>query len=625
MKFISSILFLTLLYSFNVPAQEKVNPRKEYIETLTLLTNALLTLQVTDQTSPDYGALRCNFHKVFHTRAAEAVFPFMVMYDETGNSKYLNAAKSLGNWVIKQQNEKGAWVEGATRWTGTSNDILLMLSLAYPLIKKDLSNKEKESWKLSIKKASDYLVDFMNPYVASINYLPTTAAALMTANKIVPDIKYVKQAKLLADWTINRMDEAGFIQGEGGRVFKIKYGVDLLYAMDMSLYGLELYAKLNNDKKVEDAVKKSLKKNLNFIYPNGALDGSWGVRCYKWTTYGSKTADGSQVIFTLLANVDKRYVTASLKNARYIRTMMKNGFLGYGPHFWDYMPDKLCIYPTFARAKNFAMAAFFSEDKEVELPEIPSDITGWYKYYPTINTVLARSKNFMITISAYNYHNLTHFKNDENNQAPKGGAACNIWLKDFGFLQTSSQTKYVRGEPEHMPVMPDTVISLTPRIEFTNENGYFTNLYEGDARIKINKTNGAVVEVTTVGELKNKDFLEGGVGYKLTHIVGDNFIEKDVEINFHDEKPVVKIIEPIVNAPQTKIKIISPKKALIEGEKVNIQFEIVEGDFKLSVGDKPDNYFFPFPSMKCYPLQIIVNPPTDGFIQSVKYRLSLEK
>lgn len=617
------LLLSTFIFSTTI-AQEKVNPKEEYIETLTLLCDALLTLQITENTNSNCGALQCNYCNVFHTRSGEAVFPFAYLYEITHEKKYLDAALSIGDWLIKYQNDDGAWEEGATKWKGTTNDILLMMCMAYPILYEKLTDEQKIKWQLSIKKSADFLVPFISPFRCSINYSPTTAASLMAANEIVPDTSYVNRAKVLVDWTIAKMDEAGFIQGEGGKSFGVKYGVDILYEMDMSLGGMAIYAKLNNDKEVEDIVRNSLKKNLNFIYPNGALEGSWGSRCNKWTTYGSKTADGSQIIFTLFADEDQRYAAASLKNSRYIRTMMKNGFLGYGPHFWEYIPEKLCNYPTFARSKAFALAAYYSEDKEIELPKIPSDFDGWYEYYPTINIVLSRSKNFMVTVTGYNYHDLTHTENGPHNQHPSGGAACNIWLKDFGFLQTSSQTEYIRGESEHMPAMDDTVMALTPRIEFINENGYFTNLYETDGRIKVEEVDSAVVEITTTGELKSENYIHGGVGYTLSHIIADDYIEKTVKINFHDMKPTVKILEPIVTGKGTKVKIISSKKALIEGEKINVLFEIIEGDFELSVGDNPDTYFFPFPSIKCYPLQIIVNPPAKGYNQYVKYRLSIK-
>ncbi|MCB9259997.1 MAG: hypothetical protein H6612_11665 [Ignavibacteriales bacterium] len=618
------IILFILFLSINALSQNKINLRSEYLVTLSDLANALLALQINETNNSNFGALQCPSCNILHTRAAEAVFPFTIMYEETKDKKYLTAAINLGNWLIDQQLEEGQWKETPWEWTGTTADQLLMITLAYPLIENELSDSEKIKWKNSIKSAADYLEKYMSPDFASINYNPTTAACMMTTYSLIPDEKYRVKAKQLADWTIAKMDEAGFIQGEAARSFGVKYGVDLGYEMDMSLWGLELYSKLNNDKNVHEIVKRSLEKNLNFVYPNGAIDGSWGSRCYKWTTFGSKTADGSQILFSLFADEDERYATASIRNLNYLRSMIKDGLIGNGPHFWDIMADKLCNYPTFARAKNLALSIFYTENKDYNLPELPSDISGWYKYYPTINTLITRSENFMMTVTGYNYKDLTFTNGGQYNQHPTGGTVANIWLKDFGFLQTSSQTKYIRGEVMHMPVMNDTVIALTPRIEFSNENGYFTNLYEFENRIQIEEIENSLVKVKAVGELKNEHWYQGGVGYSLEHIVNDNYIQKNVEINFHDRNPIVKIIEPIVQDKVTEIKMISPKKAEIIKDIKKFYFEIIEGDVMLSIADQADKFIFPFPAMKVFPLQIIVIKPESGFIQKIKYRLSID-
>lgn len=623
MKSKTAIIISILLLNFSIYAQQTVNLKKDYFETLTVLTEALLSLQENENMSLDFGAISCPSCNILHTRAAEAVFPFAIMYRETNDSKYLSAAKSLGNWLISQQLEEGQWKETPWEWTGTTADQLLMMSLAYPIIEEQLSSSEKVNWKKSIKNAADYLVKYMSPDFASLNYNPTTAACMMTSYQLIPDQKYKDKAKILADWTIAKMDEDGFLVGEAARSFGVKYGVDLGYEMDMSLWGLALYAKLNNDMSVRNAVKKSLEKNLNFIYPNGAIDGSWGSRCYKWTTFGSKTADGSQILFSLFADEDHRYATASNRNLNYLRTMIKDGLIGNGPHFWDIMPDKLCNYPTFARAKNLALSIFYTDKSEFDVTPIPSDISGWYQFYPTVNTLVARSKNFMTTISAYGYKDLTNTNNGQYNQHPTGGSTCNIWLKDFGFLQTSSQTKYIRGETVHMPIMSDTVIALTPRIEFTNENGYFTNLYEFEGRVKVGDAENGLVKIKTVGELKNEQWFQGGVGYSLEHLITDNYIEKTVRIFFHDRNPEVKIIEPFVESEGTEIQIISKKKAIIKGMKVNVMFELISDDFELSIADNADRYLFPFPAMKCFPIVIKVNKPLSGYEQEIKYRISL--
>lgn len=122
-----------------------------------------------------------------------------------------------------------------------------MMAQAYPVIMEHLSAAENEKWRNSIRKSADYLSRVMSPDFASINYCATTTATLMIANQVVPDEKYVVKAKTLAQEVVAKMDEDYFLFGEGGRVFGIKYGVDLAYNMEMSLWGLTIYARLADD------------------------------------------------------------------------------------------------------------------------------------------------------------------------------------------------------------------------------------------------------------------------------------------------------------------------------------------------------------------------------------------
>jgi len=283
----------------------------------------------------------------------------------------------------------------------------------------------------------------------------------------------------------------------------------------------------------------------------------------------------------------------------------------------------VCIYPTFARAKNLAMTIELGQSVQKQDVPLPSDKGNWMKYYPSVDVVLARSENIMTTISAYGYKDITNWGTGKYTHHPSGGSVCNIWVADHGFLQTSSQTRYVRGEPVHMPVGDDSVICLTPRIEFKSKDGYFTNLYECEARMTTRSNSDTVAFVSSIGELKNEKWQQGGVGYILNHTVFNNSIEKSVLVRFHDRMPSVQIVEPIVENIGMTFEVVSPKKVIIKGDKRKFSFEILEGDFEITAGENSENYWYPFPSMKCYPLVINVNPPDKGFEQFVKYSIKI--
>jgi hypothetical protein len=603
---------------------EPVLLRSATYETMTVLVDALISLQVTRPEDPDRGAITCPECAVYHTRAAEAVYPFAVAYERTFDPRYLDAARNVAGWLFRQQKPGGEWLETPWMWTGTTADQLLMLAEAYPMLEPKLSTVERARWKEAITKAADYLVRVMDPAFASINYCPTTAAALMAANAIVPHPAYIPKAERLAHQVLAKMDDEGFIQGEAARAHGVKYGVDLGYEMDMSLWGLGLYARLNRDSVVDRAVRRSLAKNLPFIYPNGAVDGSWGSRCYKWTTYGSKTADGCQILFSLYAEEDPRYVTAAMRNLTYLRGMISGGMVGNGPHYWRLFPGKACIYPTFARAKNLALASKVGPQRRSPTPSLPADKPGWLRVYPTVNVALARSKNFMVTVSAYSYRDPSRTNGGQYNQHPTGGSICNLWAEGGGFLTTSSQTRYVRGEPIHMPVMADSAICLTPRIEYRDSLGYFTNLYEFEGRMSTRSAAESIAIVTTSGELKDEQWLPGGVGYSLTNILFDDAVEKCITLAFHDRRPTVRIVEPIVLDEGTTIERAGTRRVFIRTAKRTFVMDLLEGGAEILPDADNPLYRFPFPAMQASPLIILVPPPLHGPVQKVRYRIGVE-
>ncbi len=622
------IIFVLIILLTQIPCNQpaqKVSLKEESYKTMKGLVDALLKLQIVNETDPDYGALQCPSCKVLHTRAAEAVYPFSVAYKYTGDKKYLKAAIDLGNWLIRQQLSEGEWKETPEEWTGTTTDQLLMMVLAFDVLKNELTDVEREAWITSMYKAADYLTKVMDANFASINYCSTTMATLAMMNHYFPNKKWAQKAKALAREVASKMDDDGFICAEGDRAYGVKYGTDVGYEIDMSLWGMGLYAKLMNDTFINELVKHSLKNHLYFVYPNGSIDGSWGIRSNKWTTYGSKTADGCQILFSMFAHEDARYRTAAIRNLEYLRTMINDGIIGYGPHYLDIFEESPCIYPTFVRSKNLAMTAELGEQEPGVTPPLPTEEIGWVRYFPTVDITLVRTKNFMTTISAYRYKELKKRNKSKYMHRPTGGSICNLWVEDHGFLQISSQTEYHRWEPMHFPDV-EGIFCLTPRIEFENENGYFTNLYEFDSRLSVEqmKTLSRVI-VSASGELSDHKLYPGGVAYTLQHTISDDAIEKMLTLRYHDGNRDVKIVEPIVQQPGMKYELIDNRNVRILGEKREFRFEVLDGNVKLELGKNESKYWAVFPSVKCYPIVLLVQKPEQEFKQKITYRIRILK
>jgi hypothetical protein len=622
LKLYKALFVIFFLLLNNILVAQNIYPKKEYAATLHQLADALLKRQMKDATNPDFGGIWCEHCHVWHTRAAEAVFPFTVMYLITKDKKYFTAAKNAASWLIKQQQPNGSWKETPEEWTGTTTDQLLMLLLSYEKISTYLDDEEKNTWKSSMKKAADYLESVMRPEFASINYVATTTATLAKAGTIFNNESYLLKAKELAHRAVSKMDDDGFLNGEGGKSHGNKMGVDLGYDMEMSLWGLGLYAKITNDTLVNNAVKRALKNHLYFIYPDGSMDGSWGIRSNKWTGYGSATSDGCQALFSLYADIDPRYSTASIKNLQFLRKNIQDDLIGYGLQHGEIFDTPPCIYPTFAKAKNLALA-YELENKEMRsTAELPSDKTGWIKLFPTLDVIEVRTKNFMATITGYRYKDQVAGSRGKYMYRPTGGSVSHVWLKGQGFLQASSPTVYTRPEPMSFPEAPG-VLSLTPRIEYTDTAGYFTNLFEFDSRLAIEKKSGNQFSITATGELKDKNWLTGGVGYKIDYLFADNFFQKTIRITYHDAWPVVKIIEPFINFKGMRFEKKDDKNVIIQNGQRKLLFSIISGAADLITGRNKDKFWTPYPALKAYPLELEIKPASEKFTSSVTYRITI--
>lgn len=616
------ILYTCIIISLYAQQNEIFSVKKECTKNLLILADDLIKLQNSDTASPDYGALYCSACSDYHTRASESVLPFAAAYKISGKEKYLKAAISTTNWLLIKQQYDGSWFETPDTWTGTTTDQLLSLSASYPILQQYLSDKQSDKWLRSIKAAADWLVANMNTEFASINYCATTTASLRLAFQLIPDSSYMVKAKKLSLEVIPKFDEDYFLTGEGNRVRGTKYGIDFGYNLDMSLWGLGFYAKLAQNNIVDDYVKESLKRMIYFIYPDGSTDGSWGVRASKWTTYGSFTADGCQILFGLYSKDNPVYRNAAIANLNYLMKMRNNGLITYGPGYYEMFEEPPCIYPTFCRSKNLALTILFGDQTEGKIESLPTQKTNWFKYFKTLDITLVRTENYMATITSYRYKDIRRGADFKYMFRPSGGSITNLWVKNYGYLQASSQTRYHKWEMNYPEI--DSSISITPRIEFSDSISYYTNLFEFDAYTSTSEAYG-IFSIETIGELKDRNRWEGGVAYNLIHSITDEYIEKTIKLRFHGQKPQVQIIEPFIQRRSSVFKKINDHTVeIIDGDFVFL-FELITRGYSIELGTDEEYYKQPFPALKGFPVIIKIKPEKDSFIKEVKYRISIKK
>ena len=320
-----------------------------------------------------------------------------------------------------------------------------------------------------------------------INYAFTAVYALNFLGRILKNPDYMVRSKELASEVPNWLTEPNkLIFGEDKpadkRSAKGMLPVDLGYNVEESLNGLVQYAILENDEALLQILTESMEGHLEFMFPDGAWDNSWGTRQNKWSYWGSRTTDGCQPAFTLMATRNPAFGTAAYLNTELLQKCTVDGLLAGGPHY-DSHQISPCIHHTFAHAKSLA----FLLDNKAVLPEItktsplPRSKENGIKHFQEVDVWLAARGPWRATVSSYD----NEFKTQYSQQAT-GGSLAALWHDKVGPVFMASMAEYILVEKNNQQLQPDGEdIPLTPRLEFFNGDRYFTNLFDLKAKVAV--------------------------------------------------------------------------------------------------------------------------------------------
>ncbi len=613
---IAALALLIVGCSVESPTRNSLQDR--YLEALIPLVDQLVGTQVTDTNDPDFGALVSPSTNPQpnprHSRAAEAVYPLAVAWKHTGEERYRIAAVNLGNWLVGIQQDDGSWGEdwpGHDGWNGTTADQLISLAGALKLIRSSLSEDEQLAWDQAISMAADFSLERFAPGRSNINYIPTAAVGLVLAYNAVnaPEEAWLKKAEKLIDYIASQVNEDNMIVGEGK-------GVDLGYNIAQSIGYMAWYGLLTDSPWVTDLAASLLRTHQHFMYPNGAIDNSWGTRSFKWTLEsGTKTAPGVHFTFGLLADKDPSIHRGAHLALEWLaeHALDEENRVVYGPHAYQYgHSSPPSNYGTFARAQSIATAVEYAPDAGIEA-DIPAQQRNWARSFPTTGTVVLRTDKIMATLSAY--------ANNERyplETAVRGGSTTLVWFEGYGpdgFLQVSSPTEYLRIETRHMPAGIDP-LPLTPRIELRG-NIYATNLFDPDATLDAWQSTN-VTEVVTTGALRNGDG-DAFASFTWRHEFAAGSYSKTLELDIGKE---TQIVEPFVDNPGNSYALEGNDTFVItdrNGKQWQLKIVSSTAPYSLSRGDERKRYFHPFPGVNAFPLTIRFE--SEGPV-SIKYTVS---
>ncbi len=583
----------------------KLKNENEYLALLREWCDALIDLQITEKKNPAlYGGILCPSCARVHGRCADAMYPMMTMYRQTGDEKYLNSAKMMFQWVENNMRRPdGSYINDTnSTWQGIT--VFASVQLGECLIYHGdlLDAKTRETWTNRLDECAAFLADFIDRVDPNINYPVTCATSLAVAAKVLGKEEYRQKSYELAHRVIKSISEDGMIIGEGhpSGTSPFKGGeVDLGYNVEESLSSLVTYVMISGDDSILPEIVRSMKAHLEFMLPDGAWDNSWGSRSAKWTYWGSRTSDGCQICYGYLGKDYPEFAEAAQRNFELYRACTYGGLL-YGGPMYQQAGELPCSHHTFCHAKTLAFMIDHDFQKPSPRVSLPRDTAQGIKYYPTPNTWLLADGDWRATATDCNGSRLYAY----------GGALTMLWNKKVGPVLAASLRDYSLVEPNNMQ-LPQIVAPLcqTPRIELRKDGRRYLNINDFSAEAGTQEGDSLLFRSTGILRDENQ---EGEYSYTVSYGLSGNTVEIRAVTNAEGASYRLPVIFP------------ADQQYAIDGGNVSLQrgsYTIkLEANTDVAVTDTgTERVFHPVGGFQTVPFEIPMNPGEELVI-----RLSVE-
>lgn len=519
-----------------------------------------------------HGALSCPSCDFVHGRCWEAVYPFLHLSDTSGDERFLKAAIRLFDWSANVSHPNGAWGNDLNpkSWQGTSIFGAIALADALHYHGGLLEPERAEAWKRRLDAAAGgYLwTDFDTLDFTNINYGATALHGFDLFGRVLGKQKYFDRSRKLAAGIKEYFTTPNaLLFGEGkpsdNRSARGLLPVDLGYNVEESLNGIVLYALETKDEELLELLTKSLRSHLEFMLPDGGWDNSWGTRQNKWTYWGSRTSDGCQPGFALMADRDPAFGAAAHRNAELLARCTADGLLHGGPHYVSH-GIKPCMHHTFAHAKVLALVL----DMRDKLPSIdpkaplPRETATGVRDFPEIAVQLAASGPWRATVSAYDSIYRTKSEPDHLQQAT-GGSLAVLHHEKVGLIFAASMAKHLLVEPLNQQPNPGPDFPLTPRLERWIGERWFTNLYDLEAKVR-HSEEGRYVRfeiAATLQDLDRKKPADGIADYRLEYQLEPRQLTL-VATDNNDAAPTTpaRLVLPVISPSGEKVRQVTPNR-----------------------------------------------------------------
>jgi hypothetical protein len=596
-----------------------------YTNTLQSWCDGLLAHQITNTDPALHGGLLCPACALIHGRCGDAVYPLLRVAHTTGNTKYLHAALAVHGWSEHNVSRAdGSWVNDVTlsTWKGITVFKTIALAEAVHHHGAILPAATRRQWTDRIARAAKFLDGFITLQTGNINYPVTASYAFALCSQVLNEPHYLDRAKKLAHEVLANFTPAGLLFGEG-HPFDVTspkgcHPVDLGYNVEESLPALALYATLANDKEVLYVVIKSLSTHLEFMLPDGGWDNSWGTRNYKWSYWGSRTSDGCQPAFHLLADHAGPnaaiFREAALRNTKLMAACTHNNLLYGGPDYFAH-GDQPCIHHNFTHAKALATvldrATFPAPPKTPT--QLPREQIYGVKSFPDIATHLASIGPWRATVTEYDWEYTETVQTGGGGNTggghASGGALSMLYHQQLGPILTASMNQYSLIEISNQQQFTDAPhMTLTPRIELTADGKTYTSLVDLKAELKVfasltEASIGAQGELLTTSHTQPKT---GPAHYKLIYSLTDSRVEITAQAIGIPSASGARLIVPVIATSRDTVMQIDAQTVRITRPHGSL---IIHTDTPKGFESIPTERTFNLvPGFECVPLAIVLTP-----------------
>lgn len=584
------------------------------LELATQWAQSLLQLHVKDPANPDYGALVYPNEGKIHGRVGDTFYPFLYFARHTNDHRYLDAAILLYQWMEKTvSQDDGSWLNEPVKnsWKGTTVFTSIALGEALTYHGKLLDNNFRNQIMDRLRKSGDYILKNFTIDYGNINYPVAGSYCLSLLGELLDNKQYKDRGRELAHTALKYFSKNDhFLHGEGTPKDipspKGCFSIDLGYNVEESLPSLVQYAKLTGDQEVLESTIKSMRTHLEFMLPDGGWDNSWGTRNYKWTWWGSRTSDGCQPAYALLADKDPAFYKAALQNTKLLKTCTKEGILYGGLHYVTHQVPA-SLHHTFCHLK--ALVAIL--DHGIPVPasnkaQLPREKEYGSRFFTDIQTMLVAKGKFRATITAYD----RDYKEFTGGHAT-GGALSLLWHEQAGLIFAASMNEYQLIEAGNMQKDIDVLsMPLTPRIELKKGGVIYTNTQDNTASIKQTQ-NGSDIIIETESKLVDKKQQSPAFGIiqcLITYRFTGNKLFMHFSHNNSDPGNHVQIILPVISSSTEKITPL-PRTVTFHRHRQSVALRADKDILSLPTG--PTGRLFNFvPGLEALPLCIEASEAT---------------